>query len=100
PPLPFDCPGRGGGSRSGGGSGGAGSFGSFGIDAPLEFLRARARGVEILADAIQRLAWVARREAPQLAVDAEAGAHFDVAGVHPRVEAVERAHGRSADAAA
>ena len=49
-----------------------GGSGSFGIRT-----RARARRVEVLADAVERLGRVARREAPQLAVDAVARPDLD-----------------------
>src|SRR4029079_377576 len=55
-----------------------------------------ARGVEVGADAVERLARVARREALELAVDRVARADLDLAVARARVEAVRRADRRPA----
>src|SRR4051812_34818593 len=49
-----------------------------------------ARGVEVLADAVERLPRIARREALQLAVDAVARPKLHLAGADARVEAIQR----------
>src|SRR5262249_19759680 len=64
---------------------------------PRELAHRGARRVEVLADAVQRLARVARREDLELAVDRVARADLDEALLDARVEAVQRAHRRAAD---
>src|SRR3954463_10356693 len=83
--------------RSGRGSGGVSL--AMGLRS-WELARRGTRGIEVLADAVQRLAGVARREALQLGVDAEARPDLDVAVAHARVEAVQRADRRAAGALA
>src|SRR5215217_7269956 len=59
--------------------------------------RREAAGVEVLADAVERLAGIAEaREALERRVDGVARADFDHAVAQTRVEVVERAHGRTA----
>src|SRR5205807_9996234 len=57
--------------------------------------RGESGRVEILADAVECLSGVARREPLELTIDAEAWSDFELARAHACVEAVERARGRS-----
>ena len=57
-------------------------------------------GVEVLADAVQRLAGVAGAEAVQGALDAVARTDLDQPAAHAGVEAVKRPRGWAAGAAA
>src|SRR5581483_4225949 len=52
--------------------------------------------IQVLADAVERLARITRREALKLGVDRVARADLDQAVAHTRVEAVQRAHRGSA----
>ena len=52
--------------------------------------------VQVLPEAVERLARVARREPLQLRVDAVARAELDLPVLDPGLEAVERPHGRAA----
>src|SRR5260370_23669868 len=62
--------------------------------------RAEAAREEILANAVERLARVADGESPQLAVDAVARAELYAITPDARIETVERARRRPADAPA
>src|SRR6185436_683781 len=55
-----------------------------------------SRGVEVLPDAVERLAGVARGEALELAVDRVARSDLELTVAGARVEAVERADRRTA----
>ena len=81
------------------GSGGAGSLGIvYGVARTAPGRGVEARGIQILPDAVQRLARVTRGEALQLGVDRVARADLDQARrrVDAGVEAVQRAHRRAA----
>src|SRR5204863_6324358 len=63
----------------------------------VELRRREASGIHVLADAVEVLARIAvAREAPELGVDRVPRPDLDLAVVDPRVEAVERAHRRTA----
>src|SRR5919197_5049487 len=94
---PLPCPGRFGAGVSFFGTGGAGNF-SLGMARSRsgELAHGGARGVQVLADAVEGLARVAGREALELAVDREARPDLELAAADAGVEAVERADGRAA----
>ena len=57
----------------------------------------KARWVQVRPDPVEGLAGVARREAPELEVDAEARADLNPSVADPGVEPIERPRGRPAD---
>src|SRR5437764_3930566 len=87
--LPVSSPGRLGFGVRIFGRGGAGRRGMTLVAG--EGRRREALRVEVLADSVERLGRIARREAPQLGIDRVARTDLDQAVLHAGVEAVERA---------